>query len=387
MDRQLASVSRIRSAFARSLAIVGLCCPAAPAKEFTFTNITDLPGGPGQGNAPEINDHGDITFYRGTDVFFFDRSAGTFLEVTALPGAPDQAWFPKLNNFGNILMINPSTRDLWLFERTTQAFTNLAALPGYPGNSQAHDLRHVFDINNANRICLHSGDLNFGDVYLYDHAMGTFENISDKPGGATHARTNVINNADQIAYMGFPDTYVYDRTTDTTVNITDLPGGPGAGFDAFSLNDRGDLAIYRPDELTFYEAASGSFLYLSTLPGFPAGSASSNTNALSDRGEITFWRSDIHYFDPADQSFTRLNDQGTIPSGGAASSINDFGEIALTAGLAGAEDIYLAVPAYPTVPALAPLPQLGLTLLIATIGAAVINRRRAARWGQSAFSH
>ncbi|MCP4592327.1 MAG: hypothetical protein GY842_16465 [bacterium] len=325
--------------------IACLCCPSAGAKDYEFSNITELPGGPGQGNAPSINPSGDIAFHQGTTIHFFDRSAGTFLNVSALPGAPPQAWFPKLNSSGNIAMINPDNRDLWLFEADTQAFTNISALGGYPGNSAAHGLRDVFDLNDHNRVSFHSGDLNFGDIYVYDHAAGTFPKVTDQPGGPTKGRENTINNADQIAYMGFPDIYVYDLGADTTTNVTDLPGGPGTGVSsAISLNDRGDLALVSPTDVVYYEAATSSFLYLATLPGFPAGSSSSSANDLSDRGEITFWRTDQHYYDPLDQSFTKLTDQGPVPDGGMESSIGCIGQIAFAAGYVSVEDIYLAIP-------------------------------------------
>jgi hypothetical protein len=243
-----------------------------------------------------------------------------------------------------------------LFEAGTQTFTNLDTLPGYPGDTGANDINPVFDINDHNKISFHSGDLNFGDVYVYDHAAGTFENISDKPGGATRGRENRINNFDQVAYNGFPDTYVYDPSNGSTTNITDLPGGPGSGFGGFSLNDLGDVAIYRPDEVTYYDAGTGSFLYFSTLPGFPPGNASVTRNDISDRGGMSFWRDEIFYFDPLDSSFTQLTSQGPVPFAGLESSINDSDEIAFVAG----GDVYLAVLATPTAVSAGPPPSLGL---------------------------
>ncbi len=127
-------------------------------------------------------------------------------------------------------------------------------------------------------------------------------------------------------------------------NITDGSGGPGGLGDSFALNDRGDIAIFLPDAVTYYEASSGSFLCLATLPGFPAGSASSYGNDLSNRGGISFWRTDLYYFDPIDRSFTRLNNKPSVPVGGMTTSINADGLIAMAAGLTSIEDIYLAVP-------------------------------------------
>jgi hypothetical protein len=316
----------------------------AMARSFVYENITDRPGGPGQGNAPSINDQGDIAFYHGTRVYFYDRSEDTFLDVTSLPGAPSAAWFPRLNDLGNIVMIEPSTRNLWLFERGSQTFTNISALPGYPGNSQAHGWQLIFALNDANKVSFHSGDLNYGQVYVYHHATQSFEMITNKPGGSWHGRENAINNAGQVAYMGFPSLYLYDPAAGSTTNISTLPGGPGGIGDSFALNDWGDIALFRPDQVTYYDAASSGFLYLSTLPGFPAGSASSYGNDLSERGGITFWRTDLYYFDPFDQSFTRLNNHDSIPVGGMETSINADGVIAMAAGLSSIEDIFLAMP-------------------------------------------
>ncbi|MBN1514243.1 MAG: hypothetical protein JXB13_19660 [Phycisphaerae bacterium] len=317
------------------------CAASVRARDFDFESITDAPGGPGQGRAPSINDNGDIAFFDDTTVYLYDRSEGTFLNVTALPGAPSGAWFPKLNNQGNIVMLEQTSRDLWFFEAASQTFTNISALPGYPGNSQAHGLQLIFALNDSNVISFHSGQLNYGDVYVYRHATGTFEMITGKPGGSSGGRENTINNLGQVAYMGFPSLYVYDPATGTTTNISTLPGGPGGLGDSFALNDRGDAALFRPDQVTYYDAASGTFLYVSDLPGFPAGSASGFANDLSWRGEIAFWRTDIYYFNPVDQSFTVLNNQGPVPAGGMESSINNRGRIAFTGG----QDVYVAVGA------------------------------------------
>lgn len=325
--------------------IVASCGVSAAAKPYTFENITERTGAPGQGNAPDINIRDDIAFDSGASVYFYDRSEGTFLNVTALPGAPAGAWFPRLNGLGNIVMIESSTRDLWFFEAATQTFTNIAALPNYPGNSQAHGLQLIFALNDDNKVSFHSGDLNFGRIYVYDHATGAFEEITNKPGGSWHGRENTINNAGQVGYMGFPSLYVYDPATGVTTNISTLPGGPNTLADSFALNDRGDAATFRPDEVVYYEASSGAFLYLSTLSGFPPGAASSYGNDLSDLGVITFWRVRLYAFDTRDQSFTQLNDYGPVPAGGMTTSINAAGRIAMAAGLASVEDIYLAIPA------------------------------------------
>jgi len=322
------------------------CGQHAVAQSFSFLNVTDLPGGPGQGNAPSINDQGDIAFYQGTDVYFYDHSAKSFLDVTALPGAPAGAIFPKLNNLGNIAMMDPATRDLWLYEADVQAFTNISTLANYPGNSQANTSGDVFDLNDNNKISLHSGDLNTGTIYLYDHSAASFTEITGLGGGPTRGRENVINNADQVAYAGFPSLYIYDPVTDVATNVSNLSGGPGGGAGtSFAINDLGDAAIFSSSETVFYDASAGSFLYLSTLAGWPAGAASSNANDLSDDGEITFWRTDIQHFNPVDQSFDLLSNlPGETPEGGLASSINDFNQVAFAAGFFSVEDIFIGNP-------------------------------------------
>lgn len=331
---------RARMTIAIAIALLAVTGSGA-ARDFTFVNITDGPGGPGQGNAPDINDHGDIAFYQGTSIFFYDRSQGTFLNVTALPGAPAAAWFPRLNNLGNIMMMEPGSRNLWLFEAATQTFTGISALPGFPGNSQAHGNALMYGLNDANLVSFHSGDLNSGQIYVYDHTAGTFQQITGQPGGSWRGRENALNNAGQVAYMGFPSLYRYDLATGTTLNISALPGGPSLA-DSFALNDRGDAAVFRPDQITYYDEATGTFLYLTDVPGFPPGSASSYGNDLSGRGEITFWRTNLHYFNPVDLSFTPLNNQGSVPAGGMETSVNNRGRIAFAAGLSFSEDIYVA---------------------------------------------
>jgi len=309
----------------------------AGAKEFTYTNLTDLPSGPGEGKAPSINDVGEVAFFVDTDIHIYTPTPSTFTNISLLPGAPPDAWFPCLNNAGNVVMIDPFTRNLWFYEASTESFTNVSSLAGYPGNSGANFLRAIFDLSDSDQISFHSGDINNGDVYVYDHANGSFLKVTDRVGGSTRGRENRINNNQQVAYGGFPDIYIYDLVSQQTVNITDLPGGPGTGLGSFSLNDNGDIAIYNADVI-YYDALSGSFLYLSTLPGFPASNTSTDSNDLSNSGEIVFWKEQTYYFDPIDQSFTQLNGQGSVPAGGMESSINGNGEIAFN----GSVDVWLA---------------------------------------------
>jgi len=258
--------------------------------------------------------------------------------------------YPKLNNLGSIAFFETSTKDVWLFESAGQAFTNLSDLPGYPGASPAFDLKAVLALNNDNQISFHSGDRNSGDVYVYDHVAASFLNVSDQAGAPGRARENAINNAGQVCYMGFPDLYVYDMGTGTTTNITDLPGGPGTGLGSLVFNDGGDIAIFKLLTAIFFDSESATFLDLSTLPGFPPGAASTSTNDISNRGELTFWRDGIYYFEPISQTFTRLNGQGSVPGHGTAASINEASEIALAPGPLGAEDIFLAIPTRPLPP-------------------------------------
>jgi hypothetical protein len=320
------------------------------AQVFEFENISELPGGPGSGNYPSINDLGDVVFFHDYTVYLFDRDLGSFLNINSLPGAPTRGWFPKINNLGNVLFADTDTDDLWFYEVAGRSLTHISSLAGYPGNSQAHVINTAIDINDSNQVSFHSGDRNYGDVYLYDHSTGDFLNITDQPGGRGRGRETAINNGGQIAYGGFPDIYVYDLGSGTTRNITDLPGGPGTGLGTFAFNDMGDIAIFNPQTVIYFESLTETFLDLSTLPGFPAGTASSVDNDLSDSGEITFWRDGIYYFDPIRQTFTRLNGLGSVPSGGYGSSINDNGEIALGAGGAGVEDVFIATPVVPAPP-------------------------------------
>ncbi len=324
--------------------VSALSTSPAVAQVFKYENITELPGGPGSGNYPSINSLGDVAFFHDYVVYLYDRKQESFLNINSLPGAPPRGWFPKLNNLGNVLFADTDSDDIWLYEAAGQTLTNISSLAGYPGNSQAHDIKATIDLNDANQVSFHSGDLNFGDVFVYDHTTGDFLNVTDQSGGTGRGRDTAINNMGQVAYSGFPDIYVYDMGSGTTTNITDLPGGPGTGLGAFSFNDMGDIAIFRPETLIYYKAFTRTFVNISALPGFPAGASSSSANDISNRGEITFWRDAIYYFDPVRQTFTRLNGQGSVPSGGLGSSINENGEIAMGAGNAGVEDIFIATP-------------------------------------------
>jgi hypothetical protein len=320
-------------------------CFSGPARAqlLEYSYVTDLPGGPGEGRSPKINNSGDVAFWRlsgpVSDIYLFDRSEGTFLDLMSLPGAPPQGWFPKINNFGDVLFLEPTSRDLWLFERRTATLTNLATLPGYPGNTEAFGLATVYDINDRVQISFHVGDRNEGDVYLYDHRTGNFLNVSDQVGGAGRGRENAIN-AGQVAYMGFPYVHVYDIATGATTTIGDPPGGIPGG--SFAFNDRGDVAFFRPGVVEFYDSSDGTLLDLSTLPGYPPilQASAGFENDVSDSGEITFWHDmvGLFYFDPVSRTFTRMTDQGIVPPFGMATSINDFGEIALGAG----EDVFFA---------------------------------------------
>ncbi len=333
---------------AATLGLLSLAPSPAAAQEFTFENLTDHPDGPGSGSYPSINDRGDVAFMSNDLAYVYDRQADTFLNLHTLPGAPAQGWYPKINTQGNVAFVDPGTDDLWLYEAVPGSLTNLSLRPGYPGNSGAHSLNAAFDLNDANQISFHSGDLNFGDVYVYTHATGEFVKVTDQPGGPSRGRDNAINDQGQVAYSGFPDIYVFDIAGETTLNITDLPGGPGTGLGAFSFNDVGDVALFASG--IYYTASTGVFLDLSALPGFPAGTASSNANDISNRGEATFWRDGTYYYDPVRRTFTRLNGQGAVPSGGLASSINERGVIAFDAGTYPSGDVFVATPKGPQPP-------------------------------------
>ena len=334
---------------------LAVCASSARAQPFDFVNITDMPGGPGSGKFPSINDNGDVAFESGFEIYFFDRSENTFVNLMTLPGAPATAWAPRLNINGDVLMMNNATRDLWLYLADSQTFTNISAQPGYPGNTQANGTTTVFDLNNARQVSFHSGDNNFGDIHIYDHAAGAFLQVTSRPGAPSSGRDNKINNIGQVAYgsvgiFGAP-VFVYDIGADTTTNINFLPGGPGAGFGPLSFSDSGGVALMLDGgaDPVIYDATTSSFLSLATIPGFPAGSGASFFDDLNAEGDFTFWRTNIHHFDADTETFTQLTDiPGETPAGGMHSSINNNGVIAFTAGLIGAEDIFLAIPPCPS---------------------------------------
>lgn len=327
--------------------LVGLCLLVADAAvaqaSFTFLDVTDLPGGPGAGDDPQINSAGDIAFADNilSTVWLWKRDTGSFLELTALPGAPvEGGWAAKINSAGNVAFLGWITDEIWFYEAATGTLGNLADLAGYPGVSENFEPSRSFDLNDLNQISFHVGDRNGGHLYVYRHADGSFARITGQPGRpAIGGRENTINNASQIAFLAVGDIYLHTLGGATT-NLTDLPGGPGTPSFQFNLNDRGDLAIFRSDEVIYLEAATSSWLYLSTLPNFPSGAAARNHNDLSDRGEMVFWRDGMYYFEPTGQSFTRLDGQNGVPDFGDSATINDRGEIAFTAG----SDVYLAIP-------------------------------------------
>ena len=317
----------------------------AQGKEFEFVDITSFPGSPGQGRNPSINDSGDVAFYDNDAVYFYDRSEGIIINITTLPGAPTTGRYPKLNNLGDILFWETQTRYNWFYDSDSQSFTNISTSTGAPEISQAYSPWNCYGLNDGKKVSFHSGDHNFGDIYVYDHMSAAFQKVTDQPGFPTHGRENRINNLDQVVYMGFPDAYVYDLVSGVTTNITDLPGGPGTMVGSYlDFNDNGDLLMISVSEITFYDAATSTFKYLSGLPGFPSGSAAGSYNSLSNRGEITFWRDSLYYYDPFDDSFTLLNGQGEVPAGGMQTSINDVGLIALAAGYSSVEELFLAIP-------------------------------------------
>jgi hypothetical protein len=319
------------------------CCGPVAARNYLFENITDLPAGPGSGRSAEINDDGNVAFVSGEAVWYFDRAANSFLDVTALPGAPSDPFFVKLNNNGDLAIIeSPSaSRDLWLFEHDTQQFTNLSTLTNYPGDSFASFALTAFDLNDHGQISFHSGDNNFGDVYVYDHGSGDFDRITGMPSGPLHGRENEINNSGQVLYMGFPSTYLYDPTLGTTTNINTLPGGPGPAITNLDLNDQGDVALMSATVAQLYDAGTGTFLDIAALPGWPPNILASSRSDLGNSGEITFWREGLYAFDSTTNRFSKLNGfPGGPPAGGTETDLNSAGQIALVAG----DDVYLATP-------------------------------------------
>ena len=91
------------------LMLVAIGSNAAAVDGFQLTEITALPGSPGFGNFPDINDHGDVAFSANGEIYLYVRSAQNLLNVSALPGAPQTASYPKLNNQRNIAMANNAT--------------------------------------------------------------------------------------------------------------------------------------------------------------------------------------------------------------------------------------------------------------------------------------
>ncbi len=323
-------------------AVAALLCLAAGAAfplEFQFTNITDRTGGTSSGWGPSINLYGDIAYTFDDSVHVYSSAEGDFRNIQTLPGAPARGWHPRINDVGNVAFID-ADRHVWLYEADGEVLTDLAEVTGFPGVSGLHSLYGAFDLNNSNRIALHSGSLNYGDIYVYDHATGLFTRVTDQPGGSWRGTDCRINDANQVAYSGYPDTYIMDLMTGITENITDLPGGPGTGLPSAILNNEGDIAISSGSELVRYTAATATFWYLSTLPGFPVSVGSVDRNSLADNGAISFWADEIFYFDPSDSSFTQLTNQGAVPFPGHQSEINGRHRVVFEAG----GDIWLATP-------------------------------------------
>ena len=337
--------ARLACALATALIVSFVCWHTADARNYLFENISDLPAGPGGGRGAEINDNGDVAFLDDGAVWFYDRSETSFLDVTALPGAPANPFFVKLNNNGNIAIIETSTttRDLWLFEQDTQMFTNISTLPNFPvtGNSGANFLGTIFDLNDNNKVSFHSGDNNFGDIYVYDHASAGFTKITDMSGSPTRGRENEINNLNQVVYSGFPSTYLFDPATSTTTNINELPGGPGPAITNLDLNDSGDVALMSASVAQLYDATTSAFLDITAVPGWPPDITASSRSDLSNSGEITFWREGLFVFDSNANRFSQLNDfPGGPPLGGTETNLNSSGQIVLNTG----SDVYLSTP-------------------------------------------
>ena len=329
---------RLLPIFSTVIACLLLTAASAAAATFSYVNVTDQAGGPGQGFLPTINRWGDVAFMKDNDIYVYRRQGSRFINLMNLAGAPTGGWHPRLNDSGDVAFIDPNDRHVWLFDAATSGFSDLATLPNFPGTSDLHDLYGAFDMNNGGKLALHSGDLNFGDIFLYDPADSSFSKITDLPGAATRGRDCRINNADQVAYSGGADIFIYSLSDGTSRNITDLPGGPGTGLPAAILNDAGDIAISSGNELVRFTAADETFWYLSTLPDFPVSIGSVDRNSLGTSGAISFWADEIYYFDPGDSTFTQLTNQGIVPFSGHASKMNDNHLIAFEAG----GDIWLA---------------------------------------------
>ncbi len=322
------------------LAVLLSAAGTSAAAGFSFTNLTDGPAGPGQGSMPDINRWGDVAFVANDSVYVRGHAGGPVTNIMTLAGAPGRGWHPRLSDSGDLAFIDPADRHVWLFDAADTTFTDLATRPGFPGVSGLHSLYGAFDLNNNGQLALHAGDLNFGDIFLYDHATGQFSQLTGLPGAPSRGRDCSINDAGQVAYTGDPDTYVYNLGDGTTRNITDLPGGPGTGLPAAMLNDAGDIAISSGGEVMRFTAAGETFWYLSTLPGFPVSTASVDRNCLADNGAISFWADEIYYFDPVDSTFTQLTSQGIVPFSGHESKMNEANLVAFEAG----GDIWLAAP-------------------------------------------
>lgn len=358
--------------------LVSIGSEAAALDGFTLTEITALPGSPGFGNFPDINDLGDVAFSANGQVYLYQRDVQQLVNISALPGAPASASYPKLNDQRNIAMANNVTKEIWFYQADNGTFTRLQDVVGFPGNTGANIIGYVMDLNDDDQVSFQSGDNNNGDIYVYDHGASSFEKVTDRADGSTRGRDNVINDARQVVYSGFPDVYRYDIDSQTTVNISQLAGAGGFNASDFDSNANGDIAMCRGNQVVFYDEATAGFEDLSLLPGYPTGQASSLCS-VADDGDVVFSRTrldfayDIYWFDAESSAFTLMND---VPSGtNSQGVINNNGEIALATGSVLFYDIFLAVPAPPAVPSMTGGLALTALLLLGTGGALLARRR------------
>ncbi len=352
---------------------------AAAVDGFQLTEITALPGSPGFGNFPDINDHGDVAFSADGQVYLYVRSTQQLVNISALPGAPASASYPKLNDQRNIAMANNATKEIWFYQADNGTFTRLQDVTGFPGNTGANIIGDAMDLNDDDQVSFQSGDNNNGDIYVYDHGASSFEKVTDRAGGSTRGRENRINDARQVVYSGFPDVYRYDIDSQTSVNVSQLPGAGGFNASDFDSNANGDIVMCRGNQVVFYEEASAGFEDLSLLTGYPAGQASSLCSLAND-GDVVFSRTrldfsyDIYWFDADTATFTLMND---APSGtNSQGVINNRGEIALATGSVLFYDIFLAVPVPAAVPSMTGGLALAASLLLAMTGGAFLRRSR-----------
>lgn len=305
--------------FALSLSFVLLAAQAAPAQQFSITDLGTLPGN-SVSTGWGINEHGQVTgssaIAPGSHLqHAFIYSNGEMTDLGTLPGGFTSVGYSITGNHGR------GRRAGWIDKNEMQAPDDIQIT----GSASGGDLDHAFlysngamqdlgtlpnlqqgvnsysaglSINESGQVTGYSGVLH-GVEHAFLYSDGEMVDLGTLPGGSVSGGYG-INAVGEVAGTsgigGSSSRHAFLYRHGRMLNLGTLPGGTFSA--AFAINDMGDVAGSADSadsggSLHAFLYSHGRMRDLRTLPGLP----STEARAINRYGDVVGFASSGHYTD------------------------------------------------------------------------------------------